>query len=95
LLIGGGIANFTDVAKTFTGIIDVLKEYKQKLIDNKVKIYVRRGGPNYQEGLKNMRELTQTIGLPIEVFGPEIHMTSIVPMGLIKEGKNNGGLQTI
>ena len=95
LLIGGGIANFTDVAKTFTGIINVLKEYKQKLIDNKVKIYVRRGGPNYQEGLKNMRELTQTIGLPIEVFGPEIHMTSIVPMGLIKEGKNNEGLHTI
>ncbi|MFQ5834433.1 MAG: ATP citrate lyase citrate-binding domain-containing protein [bacterium] len=82
LLVGGGIANFTDVAKTFTGIIKALKEYQQKLIDNKVKIYVRRGGPNYQEGLKNMRELGKTLGLPIEVLGPESHMTSIVPMGL-------------
>ena len=82
LLIGGGIANFTDVAKTFTGIINALKEYREKLIDNKVKIYVRRGGPNYQEGLRNMRKLGKTLGVPIEVFGPEAHMTSIVPMAL-------------
>jgi ATP-citrate lyase beta-subunit len=82
LLIGGGIANFTDVAKTFTGIIKALKEHRQKLIDNKVRIYVRRGGPNYQEGLKNMKELGTTLGVTIEVFGPEAHMTSIVPMGL-------------
>ena len=85
LIIGGGIANFTDVAKTFTGIINALKEYKQKLIDNKIKIYVRRGGPNYQEGLKNMKELGTTLGIPIEVFGPEAPMTSIVPMALLKK----------
>ena len=82
LIVGGGIANFTDVAKTFTGIIRALNEYRQKLIDNKIRIYVRRGGPNYQEGLKNMKELGKTLGVPIEVFGPEAHMTSIVPMGL-------------
>lgn len=56
LLIGGGIANFTDVAKTFTGIIQALEEYKDKLQKNHVKIYVRRG-PNYKEGLENMRRL--------------------------------------
>ncbi len=82
LLIGGGIANFTDVAKTFKGIINALKEYRQQLIDSKVKIYVRRGGPNYQEGLENMKEVGKTLGIPIEVFGPEAHMTSIVPMAL-------------
>ncbi len=85
LLIGGGIANFTDVAQTFTGIIEALKEYRQKLIDNKVKIYVRRGGPNYQVGLENMKELGKTLGVPIEVFGPEAHMTSIVPMALTEK----------
>jgi ATP-citrate lyase beta-subunit len=85
LLIGGGIANFTDVAKTFTGIIKALKEYRQKLIDNKVEIFVRRGGPNYQVGLENMKELGKTLGVPIKVFGPEAHMTSIVPMGLTKK----------
>jgi ATP-citrate lyase beta-subunit len=82
LLIGGGIANFTDVAATFTGIIQALTEYKQKLIDNKVRIYVRRGGPNYQEGLAKMRELGNTLGVPIEVYGPETHMTKIVSLAL-------------
>jgi ATP-citrate lyase beta-subunit len=79
LLIGGGIANFTDVAKTFTGIIQALTEYREKLIENNIKIYVRRGGPNYLEGLKKMRKLGESLGVPIEVYGPETHMTKIVP----------------
>jgi len=82
LLIGGGIANFTDVAKTFTGIIQVLKAYKDKLQQNKVKIFVRRGGPNYVEGLENMRRVGEEIGVPVEVYGPETHMTRIVSMAL-------------
>lgn len=82
LIIGGGIANFTDVAKTFTGIITALTEYKDKLRDNKVKIYVRRGGPNYKEGLAKMRRLGETLGVPIEVYGPETHMTKIVSLAL-------------
>ena len=86
LLIGGGIANFTDVANTFKGIVRALKEYKDKLKENKVKIYVRRGGPNYKEGLRIMRELGEQLGVPIEVYGPETHMTKIVSMAL-KGGK--------
>ena len=82
LLIGGGIANFTDVANTFKGIVRALKEYKEKLRENKVKIYVRRGGPNYKEGLRIMRELGEQLGVPIEVYGPETHMTKIVTMAL-------------
>ena len=82
LIIGGGIANFTDVAKTFTGIIKALKEYKEKLKETNVKIYVRRGGPNYKEGLRKMRELGEELGVPIEVYGPETHMTRIVSMAL-------------
>ncbi len=82
LLIGGGIANFTDVASTFKGIIRALKEYQLKLQENKVKIYVRRGGPNYQEGLSQMRALGEQLGVPIEVYGPETHMTKIVSMAL-------------
>lgn len=82
LIIGGGIANFTDVAKTFTGITMALREYKKKLIDTNVKIYVRRGGPNYQEGLKIMKNLGEELGIPIEVYGPETHMTRVVPMAL-------------
>ena len=82
LLIGGGIANFTDVANTFKGIVRALKEYQKKLQENKVKIYVRRGGPNYKEGLRIMRELGEQLGVPIEVYGPETHMTKIVSMAL-------------
>ena len=82
LLIGGGIANFTDVAKTFTGIIQALKAYRDKLQENKVRIYVRRGGPNFKEGLENMRRVGEEIGVPIEVYGPETHMTRIVSMAL-------------
>lgn len=87
LIVGGGIANFTDVAKTFTGITMAIKEYKKKLIDTNVKIYVRRGGPNYQEGLKIMKKLGEDLGLPIEVYGPETHMTRVVPMALQGGGK--------
>jgi len=85
LLIGGGIANFTDVANTFKGIVRALKEYQKKLQECKVKIYVRRGGPNYKEGLRIMRELGESLGVPIEVYGPETHMTKIVKLAL--EGK--------
>ena len=57
LIIGGGIANFTNVAATFKGIVRALRQFQQKLIEGNVSIYVRRAGPNYQEGLRMMREL--------------------------------------
>ncbi|XP_055892192.1 ATP-citrate synthase-like isoform X1 [Biomphalaria glabrata] len=84
LLIGGGIANFTNVAATFKGIVRALEEFQQKLAEGNVSIYVRRAGPNYQEGLRIMRELGNRLGLPIHVFGPETHMTAIVSMALGK-----------
>lgn len=82
LIIGGGIANFTDVAKTFTGIIKAIEDYADKMKKTDVKVYVRRGGPNYKEGLENMRKLGKRVDLPIEVYGPETHMTRIVSMAL-------------
>ena len=85
LIIGGGIANFTDVAKTFTGIIMALEEYAEKLKENGVKIFVRRGGPNYKEGLKKIKKAGERLGLDIEVYGPETHMTKIVRMALKPE----------
>lgn len=82
LIIGGGIANFTDVASTFTGIQKALKEYRDELLEAKVDIWVRRAGPNYQEGLKNMRNTATELGLPIHLYGPETHMTAVVPLAL-------------
>lgn len=84
LLIGGGIANFTDVASTFTGIIKALEEYADRLKSVDARILVRRGGPNYEAGLANMRALGERLQLPIRVYGPETHMTKIVRM--VQEG---------
>jgi ATP citrate (pro-S)-lyase len=77
LLVGGGIANFTDVAATFTGIQQALKDFHGKLQGAKVKVFVRRGGPNYENGLRLMEELGRELDIPIEVYGPETNMTRI------------------
>jgi len=84
LIIGGGIANFTNVAATFKGIVKALREFQAKLQDGRVAVYVRRAGPNYQEGLRVMREVGQTLGIPVHVFGNETHMTAICGMALGK-----------
>ncbi|TDL24551.1 ATP citrate lyase isoform 2 [Rickenella mellea] len=95
LIIGGGIANFTNVAATFKGIIRALKEYKAGLIAHNVKIFVRRGGPNYQEGLKAMRLLGESLGVPIKVYGPDTHITEIVPLALgVKSTRKSGAVRT-
>lgn len=82
LLIGGGIANFTDVAATFKGIIKAIREYVEQLKAAKVRIYVRRGGPNYEAGLDLMRSLGADTGLHIEVFGPATSMTGICELAI-------------
>ncbi len=84
MIIGGAIANFTDVAKTFTGIIQAFENYAEKMKEVGVKIYVRRGGPNYEKGLKDIKEAADRLGLYIEVYGPETHVTDIVRMALEK-----------
>ncbi|CDO69080.1 hypothetical protein BN946_scf184992.g29 [Trametes cinnabarina] len=95
LIIGGGIANFTNVAATFKGIIRALKEYKAPLVAHQVKIYVRRGGPNYQEGLKAMRLLGESLGVPIKVYGPDTHITAIVPLALGVTSKPKNPIHSI
>ncbi|KAF8759824.1 ATP citrate lyase citrate-binding [Rhizoctonia solani] len=67
LIIGGGIANFTNVAATFKGIIRALKAYKAGLQAHNVKIFVRRGGPNYQEGLRPETHITEIVPLALGV----------------------------
>src|SRR6185312_9962233 len=55
------------------------------------KIFVRRGGPNYQEGLRLVRQLGDDLGVEIHVYGPETHITEIVPLALLNHGS---GLNT-
>jgi len=92
LFIGGGIANFTNVASTFKGVIRALREVAPLLIEHKVQIWVRRAGPNYQEGLKNIKAVGQELGLSMRVFGPEMHVSGIVPLALIP-GKMNDSIK--
>ncbi|CAJ0958126.1 unnamed protein product, partial [Mesorhabditis belari] len=82
LIIGGSIANFTNVAKTFGGIVKAFESFVDKLKEHHVTIYVRRGGPNYQQGLRKIKEVADRLDLPIHVFGPETHMTAIVGAAL-------------
>lgn len=93
LIIGGGIANFTNVATTFKGIITALQKYKHKLIQYGVSIWVRRGGPNYQEGLRMMRELGDVLGVPINVYGPETHITAIVSIAIDHHNRSKSNIK--
>lgn len=81
-IIGGSIANFTDVAATFAGLIKAIKAFSDVLKANKVSIWIRRAGPNYQEGLQMMRECSNKTGLDIKIYGPETHITAVVPLAL-------------
>ncbi|HEV3244769.1 MAG TPA: ATP citrate lyase citrate-binding domain-containing protein [Candidatus Paceibacterota bacterium] len=56
LVIAGGVANFTDIQKTFAGIIDALSEFAPKIREQRIKVFVRRGGPNERAGLELMRD---------------------------------------
>ncbi|CUS11141.1 unnamed protein product [Tuber aestivum] len=82
LFIGGGIANFTNVASTFKGVIRALREFAPVFIEHKVQIWVRRAGPNYQEGLKNIKNVGQELKLDIHVFGPECMKPPQLSFGL-------------
>ncbi|MFX0042116.1 MAG: ATP citrate lyase citrate-binding domain-containing protein [Candidatus Hodarchaeota archaeon] len=75
LIIGGGIANFTDVKATFAGIVSAIKKSVDKLKKANVKILVRRGGPNEKQGLELMRQVGKETGIPIEIYDRYNSMT--------------------
>lgn len=89
LIIGGGIANFTDVKATFTGIVSAIRNSVDKLKKANVKIFVRRGGPNEKQGLELMKQVGKETGVPIEVYDRYTHMTRVVE--LIKKAEEVGG----
>eukprot|EP00927_Polykrikos_kofoidii_P066399 TRINITY_DN61_c0_g1_i6.p1 TRINITY_DN61_c0_g1~~TRINITY_DN61_c0_g1_i6.p1 ORF type:complete len:1087 (+),score=161.49 TRINITY_DN61_c0_g1_i6:195-3455(+) len=82
LIIGGGIANFTDVAATFTGLIKALKHFASDIKEQGIQIWIRRAGPNYLEGLRKVKVASDQLGLGLKVYGPETHITAVIPMAL-------------
>ena len=81
IIVGGAIANFTDVKKTFGGIINGFRKAKSEGKLKDVKIWVRRGGPREKEGLDAMRTLKDE-GFDINVFDRNTPLTDIVDKAL-------------
>lgn len=78
LVIAGGVANFTDVKTTFGGIIDALTEVAEPLRKGRVKIFIRRGGPNEAAGLAMMRSFLEAEKMLGAVYGSDAVITSAV-----------------
>ena len=65
------------MAATFTGIIQALRERADALRAARFRVFVRRGGPNYKQGLAAMAALGKELGVEMQVFGPEASMTAV------------------
>jgi succinyl-CoA synthetase beta subunit len=82
IVIAGGVANFTDVKKTFKGVIQALTEYSDRLREQGVKVFVRRGGPNETEGLAMMKKFLEGSQLFGSVHGSDILLTEVITEAL-------------
>lgn len=52
-----------------------MRDYASAFHAHKVQIWVRRAGPNYQEGLRAIKAAGEELSLPLKVFGPETHVS--------------------
>jgi succinyl-CoA synthetase beta subunit len=78
LVIAGGVANFTDVKATFKGTVQVFEEMKSQLQAHRVKVFVRRGGPNEKEGLALMERFLKDNDLFGSVHGSDAVLTDVI-----------------
>lgn len=78
LIIAGAIANFTHVDKTFLWVIDALKEKQSEILEQGVKILVRRGGINEALWLKLLKDACANLWIPAVITGSDIYMTNIL-----------------
>lgn len=60
-----------------TAYLQALGEKAAAIKAANMKLFVRRGGPNYQAGLALMRKLGEELNIPIEVYAPDSSMTGI------------------
>lgn len=78
LIIAGGVANFTNIKRTFTGIIQALQEEVETLQREKIKIFVRRPGPNQEEGLAMMTKFLEENNLYGGVWDERLMLTDVI-----------------
>lgn len=82
LFVGGAVANFTDIANTFAGVIAAIDMVAEQLHDQGVKIFVRRGGPRQEIGLAKIEACLQRHGILGAVHSPETALTDVVAEAL-------------
>lgn len=73
-------------------MIRALREFAPTLIEHNTQIWVRRAGPNFQEGLKNIKAVGEELKLNMHVYGPDMHVSGIVPLALVP-GKDRGAVK--
>lgn len=84
VFIGGAVANFTDIANTFNGVIKAIDECADRLKEQGVKIFVRRGGPRQEIGLAKMEAALDTYGLLGGVYDPKTSITDALSKALME-----------
>ena len=72
--------------KTFGGIIAAMKKNKRKLVSKKIRLWVRRGGPNEQVALPMIGKLADE-GFLIEVYDRHYGLTDVVDMAIAAQKK--------
>ncbi len=82
LFIGGAVANFTDIAKTFAGIIRALDDEAAALKKQHLKVFVRRGGPNQEIGLQKIKTALEEHGILGGVYGPDTSISDALGFAL-------------
>ncbi|TAL15298.1 hypothetical protein EPN95_00190 [Patescibacteria group bacterium] len=82
LFIGGAVANFTDIAKTFAGIIAALDDQAAALKKQHLKVFVRRGGPNQEIGLAKIKQALEGHGILGGVYGPDVSISDALGFAL-------------
>jgi ATP-citrate lyase beta-subunit len=82
LFVGGAVANFTDIANTFAGVIAAIDRVAGQLHEQGVKVFVRRGGPRQEIGLAKIEACLQRHNILGAVHSPETPLTDVVAEAL-------------
>ena len=78
LIIAWAIANFTDIATTFQGIIDILEELQNEIREQNIQLLVRRWGINEKKWLILLREACEKLWISAYITGSKSYMTDIL-----------------
>lgn len=78
LIIGGAIANFTQIDKTFAWIIDAIEIYKDDFLQKNIQILVRRWWLNDIKWLKLLWDACKKWWISCKLTGSESYMTDIL-----------------